>query len=715
MSGAPDGTTSHRRRATSLIALAVLVGFALRLAWPSSDPPARFSWSNGVYTDPAVMVHAARNAVLFDDWSLDYNRDLYVFPLMNGLTWIAYSIAGGPGRVATLVLAALAGAATVLAVAWGVRRVAGDRAGVTAAWLGAVAHFAVMFARVPIAENVAVMMLAWAAVAALATHPAALATSGALAVAATLFGKYHAVGWLPGLLAFVLLRHRDRRLFAFLGGGTVVFLAWLGFLFLPHRADILTHVAQQSVGNHGPIPLATSLLEGLGEFFNSVRRSWMFYRMPVIGTLGGLFVFWTVGNSSARTSRVRSGAAVWAFVFASQWLYYGVLSYKAPRYYVLLWPSLVAGTAFVIESLRTREPFRWRAPTRLDEHLPLAAWLFAFCFTSIDAIKHWASIALENLQRPPAKLSPATFDAVLDLFGHVDTFRQGLFWGGVFAILGYLLVLWHPEIVARVLKREEIPAPALRRFASGAFVLALAIGGVQWMFWAAHRTTYLEDVKSSLPAMIGPDAVVLGPLAPVLTQDTRLHCLPYYGPPGEKGLLEKYGVTHVTIGGKGDREVLESRYPGIVDSSTTVQVWPLKTLFANTLELKRLPGAWRGVPLHRYGETTFEHAADAAQTGQWEAALRLFDRFRSEGGADLPEVLSLEGVCWFKLEAYDEARKRLEEAIRRRPEDPLNYRNLAILELKLGDRAAALANLRTALRIDDSDESLVNMVRELSR
>ena len=97
----PDAAAASRK-VTAGILLAILVALTLRLAWPSADPPARFSWSNGIYTDPPVMVHAARNAALFGEWTLDYNRDLYVFPLMNVLTWVAYLIAGSPGRLPTL-------------------------------------------------------------------------------------------------------------------------------------------------------------------------------------------------------------------------------------------------------------------------------------------------------------------------------------------------------------------------------------------------------------------------------------------------------------------------------------------------------------------------------------------------------------------------------------------------------------------------------------
>ena len=74
--------------------------------WDQNDKTREFSKKfaeqNG--GTPPTMVHAARNAVLFGSWTADGSRDLWIYPLMNGLTWLFY-LPFGPGRLPTVVLA----------------------------------------------------------------------------------------------------------------------------------------------------------------------------------------------------------------------------------------------------------------------------------------------------------------------------------------------------------------------------------------------------------------------------------------------------------------------------------------------------------------------------------------------------------------------------------------------------------------------------------
>ena len=58
-----EGGIGHDRDPGGIgVLIALVVSLAIRVAWPLADPSSRLSWSNGVYTDPATMVHAARNA-----------------------------------------------------------------------------------------------------------------------------------------------------------------------------------------------------------------------------------------------------------------------------------------------------------------------------------------------------------------------------------------------------------------------------------------------------------------------------------------------------------------------------------------------------------------------------------------------------------------------------------------------------------------------------
>ncbi|MDP6529400.1 MAG: glycosyltransferase family 39 protein [Gemmatimonadota bacterium] len=715
MSGTPASASGERawRRWSAPILLGAL---ALRLLWPLADPPARLSWSNGIYTDPATMVHAARNAALFGEWIRDYNRDLFVFPLANLLTFLVYSVFG-PGRLPAQVLSAILGTITVGAVGWALRRAAGPRAAVIGVLIGAVSFWQLQFSRIPVGENAAVALMALAGVAVLGRKKRALFLAGLLSSAAVLFGKYHAIGLLPALALLVTLRSRSVRAPAILAsGGVVALAAWVVAIWLPQHEHIAGHVARQSTGLHGPMPFAESIREGLGEFLNTLRRAWLFYRMPVEATLGGLFAFWTLGNTAARRRRTEDGTALFAFWFLGMWFYYALLPYKAPRYFVLLTPALVGAAAIQIEIMLRSRDIRLRAPSTWDTLAPLALWIYCFSFGMLDTLKHYASMSLEYLTIPPSRITQEVFQSVVGVFQRIDTFHQGLAWAGGISIVLFLLALWSPEILTRVLRRSDrVPGRVLNRAARVAVGLAVAVGLGQYAWWATHRTTFIHDVMETMPAMIGDDAVVLGPMAPLLFQDTKCQILPYFGPMGERGMLSRHGVTHVLVCGSGDERNLDDRYPRLRDELAMVQSWPVSTLFSSTLALYRLPAAVEGVPIHDYRPTLFEEGAAAVVAEKWDAALEKFAQYRASGGEDLPEIFAMKAICLWNLGDLDKAGELLEEAIRLRPKDPLGYQNLGALALKRGDRSRALELWMSALRLDRENKDLQEKVVELSR
>jgi Flp pilus assembly protein TadD len=167
--------------------------------------------------------------------------------------------------------------------------------------------------------------------------------------------------------------------------------------------------------------------------------------------------------------------------------------------------------------------------------------------------------------------------------------------------------------------------------------------------------------------------------------------------------------------GQGDAEQLDERFPGLLDQTEVVQVWPVSTLFSSTLEIRRLPAAFAGEVIHHYQPTLWEQGAAEAGRQNWEGALEWFRKYRDAGGQEIPELLSLESVCWFKLSDYERAETLLREAIRLRPLDPLNYQNLGVLHLRRGERAEALRALMTALRLNRGNAELEAMITELTR
>ena len=153
-------TLTARGFAGWILAIAVL-GLALRLVFPTADPP----WATTVgivWHDEGAWVHNARNMALFGRWSEDEWNPMYIAPVFTGLEYLSFAIFG-VGLWQARLLSELAGAASVVLLACGVRRIAGREAGVIAAALVATNYVYVMWNRAALMEAsmVAFMVAAW--------------------------------------------------------------------------------------------------------------------------------------------------------------------------------------------------------------------------------------------------------------------------------------------------------------------------------------------------------------------------------------------------------------------------------------------------------------------------------------------------------------------------------------------------------------------------
>ncbi|HEX6210154.1 MAG TPA: glycosyltransferase family 39 protein [Methylomirabilota bacterium] len=165
MSGFGDGDSgaASARRLAPLLALVLLLAFALRVAFPLADPP----WREPIgitWHDEGVWAHNARNKALWGGWRQDEWNPMFVSPVFTGLEYLVFAVAG-VGLWQARLVSMIAGALSVLGLAIGLRARA-DRAPAAAAGalLLAVNYTWVMYGRVALLEAamVALLVAAWA-------------------------------------------------------------------------------------------------------------------------------------------------------------------------------------------------------------------------------------------------------------------------------------------------------------------------------------------------------------------------------------------------------------------------------------------------------------------------------------------------------------------------------------------------------------------------
>jgi len=680
-----------RRSVVVPAALVLAAAFAVRIVWPLSDPPARLSWSDGVYTDPAAVTHAARNAALFGEWVRDDSRDLVFYPLLNGITWAAYRILG-VSRLTTQLLAALLGTLAVAGLAWAVGRGRGRGAGLLVGAAAAVSFWLAMFSRVPIAENLVAAILALACVAATARGRAGRFLAGFLAGLAGLFGKLHGLVFLPALLVFLALR--DRRASSALpavAGFAVVAAAWVIVIAVPFRAELADQV-HRGEDLYGTIPLLRSPAKAVGEVVWTLRAPWLFHRMPVLGALGGLFVTGTLLASGPRRRRLEDGTALFALWFAAAWILFTILPYKAPRYFVLAAVPLVAAGACALEEL-ARSPGTLR-PAGTPGTRVVAVWLLVSGLVAVDVGIHGLFVLQQWLRPASAPIAVAVRNAT----GIVEALRPtathlalGLVLGGLAGLLS-----WRWPVRWRVPRDRAV---------RGLAVAVLLLQGVQLAGWAARRAHALEETKRSLEAITGPDAVIFGTFAPALVQDSRRVAVPLFGTP-VPGTVERFGVTHVVLGSRDEGAAMARAEPEAADRMVLVRQWSLRLLRGGSIQLQRIRDTG-------YVPTPFERGAEALAEGRPADALEDFAAQRASGAPPVPDVPASEARCWYLLGDDERARASLREAIALRPDDPSAWFNLGVLLGEAGDRDGARAAWKRCLALDPWSKDALEAMRAL--
>lgn len=624
-----------------LLLAALLAGAAwLRFADLSADPPKGLSWSQGLYTDGAVVVQNARNQVLWGKPVLDYGIDMYWFPLSYGSTLAAFS-ASGVSSAAARGSSALLGLIAIACVALALRAEGEPARALAGAALLAVSFPFTMYNRIPLAEPAMIALMALAlvffSIGSARGDRRMLGASGFFAVAAPLFGKAHAAP-LPivGLLALVLGAPHERsrpRLLAYLGGCVAAVLAWGALLAAPHGREIVDHFLHESVVKHEASPGGGSFLrEALSNALSMGARSAYLSRDFVAVTLALIALPLLVARRGA-SGQVESPAVRFAALWVLLgWGFIACVKFPAPRYLSALFiPMAVLAAEMLFPLARkgvpqsggTKAPPSAEASKRgakgerrgraggsspRGERRSLDVWtlggvlalaLFAFAAT----LAHVGALSVP-------------VPALAGIASLVPSDRDAGYPWSLLPIAALAAAGGTGLLAFRGARVPAIPRP----LAVALVAVSLLLGLAQYLSWFPRRTHDIVNAGREIGRLLGPEAHLVGAYAPAVCLDNRLRVSPYFGPEymgpdHDPDLFAHYGITHVVLVGQGDYRTLQERYPEIASHLTLVAAFPFDSLYSKQILLLRVPNEIGGRRIHDYEPTATERASEQ-ETGR---------------------------------------------------------------------------------------------------
>lgn len=491
---------SDRGGRIAVVLFVLLAAAALRLAWPTADPPTH-AWLGIVWHDEGAWVHNARNRALWGVWRTDEWNPVFIAPVFTALEYLAFSLFG-VGTWQARAVPIVSGLAAVGALGWGLTALAGRRAGLIGAALLATNYVFVMWNRAALMESTmtAFIVAAWAAYAAATRRPVIGLVAGAAAMAAW-FTKAAAAFFIAALVLDAaatiaiarvpLLRrqlgldapdaHAERAAFWTLAGLGAAALVVLATFVLPHWTEYRFYNWQMSVTRKpeytvGALVDRASWLPIVHDYFT---RMWMTIVAGAIGLLA-IVARWRTASPAERL------LVLWVLIGIAQLV---VHDSGNERRYVVFIPAFIALTALV---LGRQEPV-W---PRARDAAPFARWLVLPVGALMGYLAVGSLVRLGVLFeiRPAVRISAAIAAAVA------------------------LLLAWRWENVCGWLSRQRVPGTA------AAVVTGLVMTGdlAQYVQWAMNRTSLNYEASQLIGRTLPPGTLVHGKLANGLALENQI-------------------------------------------------------------------------------------------------------------------------------------------------------------------------------------------------
>jgi 4-amino-4-deoxy-L-arabinose transferase-like glycosyltransferase len=527
-----------KKRAAIVILLLVATALAVwaRVVALDADPDFRLCWSSGLLTDEGFYTHNARNAVLLGQARTNEFNNMVLSPLVHAVQAVVFRLFG-VGYPQARAISVVCSLLTLIVFFAALRRALGERV----AWVGTLVlaweHAYLMYNRMALLETPATLFLALAFYAWVRRGEglAWSALAGVMTVVACSIKSLCAFFIPPPLLASWWSGRTHRRDTRWEIGAMVIGMMLAGLLYwgvwlLPHWNEYRHmsdfYLTYQIMPRH------------LLDVYADVRRAVLNYEYGLMGYLFAhmpLTIFLALTTTLLaifRSEERRRGHGAVEFLLVWMWLGIALLAfirYAPSRYYVPIYPAIVALAAISIVRLPEISQMVWR-PREWWAHLLRTVMLgYALYFALAFGLQ-----------------SPFSWDVV----------RLSL-------LMAFPLAAVAQWVLHRVMLEDRFSLA----WAPAAVVLAIAVwNGWYFVGWYQHREYTLKHLAARLERALPKEAVVAGNCAPSICLDAPVSTmlviprLANYPQP-----IERFGVTHVVVldGIKGEWW-WQKDYPGLL-------------------------------------------------------------------------------------------------------------------------------------------------------
>ncbi len=602
-------------RKWEIILFVVFFGLAafLRFWDLSADPPASFSLSTGIETDPPGHTLFARNEVLTGDWN-PYHDNRYItyqYSLISGSAWLIYKLSG-VGVYQTNLVAVILSLLAIWLFYLVLKKSNGNGVALLALFLIAINYIGIFIGRRPLLEN-GMNFLFVAALFCLTYGEKKWMGHwlfGLFLAAAIVFGKVIALAFLAVPVVYYFYKVallKDKRGYAqavwALTGFAVMAAGWYLLIYAPHASSVSGYMSEQIFGLHGSPEAFDSFSRFLWKFSTFGIKDAFFDRVPAISITALLFVMILISRLFSRDRRretvpfgnlILISIAVWlvgTYIGEMPW------NYQPLRYLSAMIFPLAALTAVAVAYL-----YNLRGRVNLLNR-SIIFNLSAFALVLLLVYQLTRAVVV-NLGRQFVFLDYMPF-----------------VFAGVFLVSSiYFMLSWKKVGV-------EIRLPRMFRFSLIGLIILVSFyyQAGNYLAWSKAPTYTMRQASRDLGMILSPGAVLSGPYGPALTAENNFGAVVHYfgTTRPDPTLFERFPVTHLALDSYNE-DAARQIYPDMMKRATYVCNYNINCDKITVFRIAPWTGNHQAAG---YRPSSYEKAVDLYTAEQSDSANRYLEEF----------------------------------------------------------------------------------------